>query len=351
MRAAAHAAELYPAKFLQLSPCRPWAASALMRRKKLMKSARTTNRFLAVLLVLLLACCIAVVVFGTAPALDVIDASGLLSPNAPGALSGRTLSVLGDSISACADVSNNVEVNETLHINTPFFPLGDVADANCMWWSYGTKPLGMQLLTINAYSGGKVCLDVNDQPGNSGMARCVNLGTNAGQTPDVIAVFLGINDYQQKITAGSASAVDLSQFACDGTDQVHTFADGYAIMLARMRQTYPGAQIWCCTLPHYSDDALLVSYCDVIRGLAARFGCGLVDLYANSGITPETSAAYLQDGLHPNAAGMQRIGACFAAAVEQPAAQSVASVSQSDAAAASAASAASPASSVASLAA
>jgi hypothetical protein len=56
----------------------------------------------------------------------------------------------------------------------------------------------------------------------------------------------------------------------------------------------------------------VVRYNAVIKEIAEAYGCTLVDIYTDTGITPQNLATYMGDRtLHPNYAGMDLITKCF----------------------------------------
>ncbi len=153
----------------------------------------------------------------------------------------------------------------------------------------------MNVLVNNSYSGDKVT--------GHGQTRCEQLhddtGTNAGTNPDIIAVYLGINDF-------------------DGGVANDTFKTSYDTMISKMVAKYEEADIYLFTLlpnkvKEDSDSAKLLAYNTAIREIAEKYGCTVVDLYEDSGITAENMAQYTNDSdcLHPNMAGMDEMTECF----------------------------------------
>ena len=51
----------------------------------------------------------------------------------------------------------------------------------------------------------------------------------------------------------------------------------------------------------------LVQFQQAVRDIAARLGCPVIDVGAESGLSAQTAAFYLADGLHPNAIGGKRM--------------------------------------------
>lgn len=157
----------------------------------------------------------------------------------------------------------------------------------------------MNVLVNNSYSGDTVT--------GRGQTRCEQLhddtGENAGTNPDVIAVYLGINDF-------------------DGGVANDTFASNYDTMIAKIVAKYrntendTSADIYLFTLlPNNvrKDNSKLLAYNATIRSVAEKYGCTVVDLYSDSGITVDNMSNYTNasDCLHPNMAGMDKMTECF----------------------------------------
>ena len=114
----------------------------------------------------------------------------------------KTISILGDSISTYANYSNGTAAgtaNSTIKNGAVYYPRsGFDVTAESTWWYQAAQELEMDILVNNSWSGS--CL-LNTRSGTVGayVDRCVQLhddtGDNAGQMPDIIAIFLGTNDY------------------------------------------------------------------------------------------------------------------------------------------------------------
>ena len=56
----------------------------------------------------------------------------------------------------------------------------------------------------------------------------------------------------------------------------------------------------------------VVKFNEVIKDTANKYGCTIVDLYNDTGITKDNLKTYMGDGnLHPNYLGMDKITECF----------------------------------------
>ncbi len=248
-------------------------------------------------------------------------------------LSGKKVSILGDSISTFKGVTDNGERNSTITSEylARYAPATDtdsslvkLTSVDDTWWMQTINRYGMELVVNNSWRGTKV-LDSGIRSGFG--IRCENLHdntleNNAGGVavnPDIIAIHMGTNDYLQNVSVGT---FDASYIRDDDTYAAPaTFAQAYAVMLHKIRQTYPAADVFCFTLSpitYKTDNAALEALNAQIRQIAKHFGMSVVDLYADSGITAENAATYLaSDKIHPNEAGIARISACFDRALEK----------------------------------
>ena len=129
-------------------------------------------------------------------------------------LTGKKLSVLGDSISTFKGYSNNTNYNSTLGDNIVYYDGSYMGfnDVNETWWMQTIDATGMKLCVDNAYSGDKVC--------TNGISRAQQLHNNENVNPDVIVVYLGVND----IIGGCSTS---------------QFTTNYNTMISGMRNKYP----------------------------------------------------------------------------------------------------------------
>lgn len=149
--------------------------------------------------------------------------------------------------------------------------------------------------------------------------RVEDVGRNG--TPDMIFCYIGCNDWGNSEDLGTWSAgdpiIDDSQFS--PTDTVTTFSDAYALMLNKLKTAYPTSTIYCFTIlddtnrdviPGAPSDnrngVTIKQWNDKIKEIAKAMKVKLVDLH-ECGITYDNASTYLPDGLHPNAAGMEKM--------------------------------------------
>ena len=253
-------------------------------------------------------------------------------------LQGKYFSLIGDSISTYNGYCNDTDANSTLEDNV--FRYDDSGKAsgatvpfssvNATWWMQTANSAGMELLVNNSWAGSEV---FGERTGSNGVYingawedRCVQLhddnGERMGTNPDLIAVYLGINDYnfnRSKVGSGEINFDTLITDNGNGTFSYATpteFKDAYAIMIHKMLTKYNQSQIFIFTLlpeDMYSvDKNSWELHNKYIRDVAEHFNLPIVDLAVDSGITWTNMHSYLHtDKIHPNEAGMDLITDCF----------------------------------------
>ncbi len=242
-------------------------------------------------------------------------------------LEGKTLSILGDSMSTYYGVSNNPAYNSTLGDGAIYYPNREChVTLESTWWYQSAKAMGMELLVNNAWSGS--CLLYPRYGSDAAYKdRCVQLhddtGADAGRTPDVIAIELGANDYYAfPETLGSYEDIDFDALITE-TQEGYSYAkpltslEAYAISLHKISQAYPLAEVYCFTLlPAFYADGQPTDFNEDIAQLAAHFGACVVDLYhCGIGFSDESYFAHMTDYYHPDVAGMAAITGSFVTAL------------------------------------
>ena len=218
---------------------------------------------------------------------------GDLEMNKTGKYAGKLFSVTGDSIS-------------TLHgYNTPeevvFYTVEKrektgVVNFTDTWWGDVIDTLGGKLLANNSVSGSTV--SVNPKSDNVYMCACTDERTSTlgrdGKTPDVIMIFLSIND-------GGIPAKDAPESEKEANDPT-IFSVAYRLMLQKLKKNYPDSEIWCITVPKsdQSDRTHTMPYTKQIVKVAPDMGCKLIDLQ-------DAERYESLDGLHPTVSGMHTI--------------------------------------------
>ena len=220
-------------------------------------------------------------------------------------LTGKNLSILGDSISTFDGYSNDsANANSTIGNNYVSYGTSGrdltLSSVDDTWWKQAADMTGMNVLVNNSYGGSKV----SDTSGSSqnALTRAQNLhddtGDNKGTNPDIIAVYMGINDFINGVTS-------------------EDFTTAYDNMISKIRTTYgDNVKIFVFTLVTYGtvgdENTTLLAYNEAIKTIATKYSCVVVD-YANSGVNSSNLSTYMQDSglLHPNAQGMDVISDCF----------------------------------------
>lgn len=240
--------------------------------------------------------------------------------NAVTQLSGKKLSILGDSISTFEGVSNDTNANKTIGNNDVFYTTQMEMDDT--WWKQAADATGMSILVNNAWAGSNVATNFGNETKGGCTARAENLHDVNDVTPDIIAVYMGINDCGCLTELGEFNSVaDI----WDGTKYVgdtEKFATAYATMIHKLTTKYNAAEVFLFTLPRNNYlwlgtkeeyNALQDEYNKMIYKIAEVFGCQVVDLATSVG--EDCTQYLLSDGIHPNAKGMDIITAAFETAL------------------------------------
>ncbi len=201
-------------------------------------------------------------------------------------LKGKKLSILGDSISTYKGVSDDANANSSL-IGNPYyyrepFPLEDT------YWKIVLDCLQMTLCVNNSWSGGNLSGKEQDF---SGLNRAKHLCRDDGTSPDLIIVFMGINDLGR------------------GVDP-RIFAEDYEATLKIIKEKYPASSVCCVNIPDRI--AVLKPRAEVFNGAiehaVEKMGEGffVADLFS-SRLNNDDYYNNTMDGLHPDPDGMKII--------------------------------------------
>lgn len=217
---------------------------------------------------------------------------------------GKSVSILGDSISTYEGYIP--DGNAVYYTGSR----AGVSDVRQTWWKRAIDALGYKLNTNNSWSGDRVT--------GRGITRATQL--DDGTNPDIIIVYLGINDFNGNIALGSYNGRGAVPSA------TNTFREAYANMLKAMLKKYTTSKVYACTLvtDQYTTDEVeapevngagvyLSEYNDAIREIAKAFCVEVIDL-ESCGITIYNGKQYMGDYnestsyfLHPNAEGHRLI--------------------------------------------
>ena len=212
---------------------------------------------------------------------------------------GKKFSIMGDSISAlksCLYPDYRPFYEDEVCIQS------GVAAPIDTWWGKVISFFGGKLLVDNAYSGSRVTSPDSSFPAGISQKRIDELAFG-DQTPDVVMVYLGFNDWANGVEVKSPM---------QRSKPISAYFDfAYFNMIIGIQKKYPNAEIWCLTLnptmvlnnlnfvfPYEVGGVHIQQYNDVIRAAAQANNRKLVDLYALN-IPCDTI-----DGSHPNAFGM-----------------------------------------------
>ena len=248
---------------------------------------------------------------------------------------GKSVSFLADSITTFADADGTRWLPDKYLC---WYSAGNAVDkdggnnhatsgideVNKTWWKQVLNTLGMKLCVNASWSGSKVTGNSTDTTGSVGCgngridALTVKDGVKSecavGTTPDIIIIFIGINDFGYGDNpAGSWNMTSLPE---EGNQT--EFDKAYALCVKKVMAAYPNAEVFCCTLletPSSYDDnagwpvnskggATLNDYNNKIRDIAHLFGANIIDLHA-CGMTYFNCVNYCVDNLHPNVQGAQ----------------------------------------------
>lgn len=215
----------------------------------------------------------------------------------------RYFSILGDSISTFEGIT---EPKTAVYYDTNRKLSSGVVTLADTWWWKVIERLGGRLLVNNSWSGSTVCFSPLFQVPSYGCSdeRTSSLDRD-GITPDVIIVFLGVNDWGKGLRVVDKTSAKATEENCS------LFSTAYKTMLRKLKKNYPSAEIWCFTLPittcsrkekfefpYYFGGRHIAEYCEAIQESAAQYDCRVVDIY-HSGEAYDT-----WDSFHPNASGM-----------------------------------------------
>ena len=237
-------------------------------------------------------------------------------------LRGKYLSIIGDSISTYQGWNNIDPIPDA----AVYYPHGTIDNVNKTYWKKLIDRTGMNLLVNNSWSGSAVCYYKTAGDVANTAARTILHKTIDGQTvnPDIILINMGTNDFYRLGLSSQAGVGTLLIGDWNGrgeeypnkTLQSVNFRIAYAVMLRRVIEAYPKAEIYCCTVPCGEETGgglnefnpegdSLVEFNDAIREIATAYGVKVVEL-ATTGINYVSKSDYLVDGaVHPNEAGME----------------------------------------------
>ena len=211
-------------------------------------------------------------------------------------LTGKTLSILGDSVSTYRGVSDDASANSMLFYNPYYYD--DPFPQERTYWARLMERLGLTLCVNNSWSGGN--LSGVDNP-DSGVNRANHLSRDDGTKPDLTIIFMGLNDLGRR--------VDPAVFAAD-----------YERTLMTVTNKYPHAHVCCVNLPDREPvlKARTEQFNAAIQAAAKAAGeqVFVADLF-HSELNNENYYENTTDGLHPSENGMRIIADVVEAAIRE----------------------------------
>ena len=193
--------------------------------------------------------------------------------------SGKTISILGDSISTYRGYSNDGSANSTTASHPIYYPDNDRSFSSYKetYWGRLMTDLNMTLCVNNSWGGGRVMGASSRNYLDRITYRATQLDRDDGTVPDVIISYVGINDIKdESIAIGSLYTIleskldkrsdvekvaewfrevlaGVGQMPYNRGSDYTNFDEAYALGLYTMRQQYPDAEIYCLTyLYNYS---------------------------------------------------------------------------------------------------
>ena len=277
------------------------------------------KRLISLLLALVMAC-------GMLPSVT-IEAFAAEQTEEQNAFAGKKVSILSHSMSTYVGVSNDTGANSTIGDNDIYYTEGRLGVyQKDTWWQQVIDALDMELLVNNSWSGSCIFMPRKGEASVGYGDRAVNLhNDHTGEEPDIIFVYLGCNDFAYyKDTFGKAADVDYSALIADNGDGIFTYAEptttceAYAIMLHKVENRYPDAEIYCMTSTarrevDYEEDGRPdagqpTEYSAQLHKVAQYFGYPIIDLENAIPKDVEIFDLYIGDKrAHANALGMDQI--------------------------------------------
>lgn len=211
-------------------------------------------------------------------------------------LKGKKVSILGDSISTYQGVSNDSSVNSTLFYNPCYYR--DPFPLERTYWMRILNSLGMYLCVNNSWSGGNLSGRKDE---SSGVNRAYQLTKDNGEAPDLVIVFIGLNDL------GRGIGVDV-------------FSEDYNETLQIIKRKLPHARVCCVNLP---DRDIVLKKRAVLFNLAIENAVNnagdnffIADLFG-SRLNNDFYYDNTIDGLHPDEDGMRIIAEVVEEAIKR----------------------------------
>lgn len=207
------------------------------------------------------------------------------------------VSILGDSIST---------YESTIPAEWLFFyPQEDVDEAGETWWSKAIGEMGFTMCANSSYSGSFVTPHEGTDSLTYGAndTRINALVGGDGSEPDVVIVYLGINDLLV------------------GVDDMDLFKQHYGEMIHKIQSKFPNCYTFCCTLTPVAEDengetilnigteekpVTYETYNEAIRDVAVAYQCPVID-FSSAWEMSENPQNFIDGNVHPNEEGMNKM--------------------------------------------
>lgn len=174
------------------------------------------------------------------------------------------------------------------------------------WWYQVGESMGWELCNNSSWSGSRVAYD-KDWDYNSYFISPYRLNNlSAKGTPDNILVLAGVNDWRWNISSlGTIESLDST-----------AFCGAYNLMLKRLKQLYPQANIYCISILPIREKGNTEETINSQGWSIAEANVCIKHICTNEGVTffnmqeceySNNVLAYTEDGLHPNVEGMRVI--------------------------------------------
>lgn len=218
---------------------------------------------------------------------------------------GKYISILSDSIGS---------FEGWLPAGYPaYYPHGSVVDVQQTYWWKLLDFFGLNLLTLNSYSGSRIASGGNGSASDLNRSKLLHIGD---KEPDIILITMGINDYNQGVSLGTYNGIG------DIPTTTNTFREAYGKMLNDVLTNYSTSEVWCCTLQGQErngnigfperriDSVELTEFNNAIKEIASAFGVRVIPIH-ECGINTfniqnyccDANEKYEGSGLHPNEFG------------------------------------------------
>ena len=208
-------------------------------------------------------------------------------------------SIMGDSTSSLV---GTVPEGYRVHYDYEEMQKNAIRYISDMWWAKVITHFGGRICVNNSYAGSCVA---GKHPFSGNSIKRTELLHNGNIAPDIILVYMGIKDFGRGVPIKNKNPLWKNPLY---------FEDAYALMLKRINNTYPNAQIICGTVartyhakirnwqfPEEFAGIPLEEYNESIRFLVQKFKCRLADLSERK-LYCETL-----DGTHPTLTGHEEL--------------------------------------------